>query len=73
MWWIDLERSSRGLIERLARMSALDREAVELVDICGLTPGEAARELGITRGALRVRLLRTRARLQREGGGDVTL
>jgi RNA polymerase sigma-70 factor (ECF subfamily) len=52
-------------------MSALDREAVELVDLCGLTPAEAARELGISRGALRVRVLRTRARLRREADEDV--
>jgi len=71
MWWIDLERSSRGLIDRLERMSKLDREAVELVDLCELTPAEAARELGITTGALRVRVLRTHARLRREGGDGV--
>jgi len=68
MWWIDLERSSRELMERLARMSALDREAVELVDLCELTPAEAASVLGISRGALRVRLARAHARLRREGG-----
>ena len=68
MWWIDLERSSRELMERLSEMSVLDGEAVELVDLCGLTPGEAAAELGISTGALRARLLRTRARLRREGG-----
>ena len=67
MWWIDVERSSRELTERLAAMSALDREAVELVDLCELTPAEAARELGISPAALRVRLLRTRARLARGG------
>ncbi len=39
MWWIDVERSSRELMERLAPMSVLDREAVELVDLCGLTAG----------------------------------
>jgi RNA polymerase sigma factor (sigma-70 family) len=71
MYWIDVERSSRELMERLAPMSVLDREAVELVEICGLSPAEAARELGISTGALRVRLARTRARLRREGGGRV--
>ncbi len=71
MWWIDVERSSRELMERLAPMSVLDREAVELVDICGLSPAEAARELGVSTGALRVRLARTRARLRREAGGHV--
>ncbi|HXB15113.1 MAG TPA: RNA polymerase sigma factor [Solirubrobacteraceae bacterium] len=69
MWWIDIERSSRELMERLSKMSVLDREAVELVDLCGLAPGEAAAELGISTGALRVRLMRTRARLLREGDG----
>jgi len=68
MWWIDVERSSRELMERLRAMSALDREAVELVDLCGLSTAEAARELGVSSGALRVRLVRTRARLKREGG-----
>lgn len=69
MWWIDLESSSRDLTERLARMSILDREAFELVDLCELSPAEAARELGISAAALRVRVLRTRARLAR-GDGD---
>jgi RNA polymerase sigma-70 factor (ECF subfamily) len=69
MWWIEVEQSSRELMERLAPMSALDREALELVDLCGLTPAEAARELKLSTGALRVRLVRTRARLRREGGG----
>ena len=68
MWWIDVERSSRELMDRLRAMSALDREAVELVDLCGLSTAEAARELGLSSGALRVRLVRTRARLRREGG-----
>ncbi len=67
MWWIEVERSSRSLIERLERMSRLDREALELVDLCELTPVEAAAELGTSLASLRVRLLRTRARLRREG------
>ena len=71
MWWIDVEQSSRELVERLAAMSALDREAVELVDLCELTSAEAARELGISTAALRVRLLRTRARLARGGAEGV--
>jgi RNA polymerase sigma-70 factor, ECF subfamily len=71
MWWIEVERSSRELMERLGRMSRLDGEALELVELCELTPAEAARELGISSGALRVRLIRSRARLRREGGDDV--
>ncbi len=70
MWWVDVERSSRGLIERLAGMSRLDREAFELVELCGLTPAEAASELGLGGTATRVRLLRARSRLKREGGED---
>jgi RNA polymerase sigma factor (sigma-70 family) len=71
MWRIDIERSSRELIDRLQAMSRLDREAIELVDLCGLSGAEAARELGMSAGALRVRLVRSRARLRREGGGSV--
>jgi RNA polymerase sigma-70 factor, ECF subfamily len=71
MWWIEVERSSRGLMDGLARMSRLDREAVELIDLCELTPAEAARELGISTGAVRVRMIRSHARLRREGGEDV--
>ena len=69
MWWMDVERSSNELMERLGRMSALDREAVELVDLCELTPAEAAGVLGISTGSLRVRLARAHARLRREGRG----
>lgn len=68
MWWVELERSSRDLIARLERMSKLDREAVELVELCELTPAEAARELEVSASALRVRLMRSRSRLRREGG-----
>ena len=68
MWQIDLERSSRELVERLQRMPPLDREALELVELCELSPVEAARELGISAEALRVRLQRSQERLGHEGG-----
>ena len=71
LYWIDVESSSRDLMVRLARMSEMDREALELVDLCGLDNAEAARELGISNGQLRVRLVRTRARLRREAGSGV--
>jgi RNA polymerase sigma factor (sigma-70 family) len=71
LWQIELERSSRELIERLERMPELDREAFELVEICGLSAEEAAHELALPVTALRVRLLHGRARLRREGGDDV--
>ena len=55
---IDAERSGRVLVEALAGMAEIDREVLELVDIAGLTPKEAASALGIAPGALRIRLHR---------------
>jgi DNA-directed RNA polymerase specialized sigma24 family protein len=52
-------------------LSRLDRWAVELVDLVGLTPKEAATVLDVSSGALRVRLFRARARLRKESGNDV--
>ena len=63
---IDAERAGRELMHRLARLPAVDREAVELVDLAGLTPSQAASVLGVSPGALRVRLFRARARLRKE-------
>jgi RNA polymerase sigma factor (sigma-70 family) len=62
---IDAERPGRELLEHLARLSIRDREAVELVDLADLTPAEAALALGVSPGALRVRLFRARARLRK--------
>jgi DNA-directed RNA polymerase specialized sigma24 family protein len=42
-----------------------DRALVELVDLAGLRPKEAAAALGITPGAARMRLMRARAQLRR--------
>jgi RNA polymerase sigma factor (sigma-70 family) len=63
---IDAERDGRRLIERCAQLSELERTAVELVDVAGFTPKEAAAALGVSRVALRQRLSRARARLRRE-------
>lgn len=52
---IDAERVGRDLIGRLARLPPTDRAAVELVDLAGLTPKEAAAALAVSPGALRVR------------------
>jgi RNA polymerase sigma-70 factor, ECF subfamily len=52
-----LERALRGL-------SQLDREALLLVAWEDLTPGQAAKALGVSPVAFRVRLLRARRRLQ---------
>jgi RNA polymerase sigma factor (sigma-70 family) len=68
---IDGERHGRELLERLAGLSALEREAIELVDLADLTPKEAAIALGVSSGALRVRLFRARAQLRKEPRTDV--
>jgi RNA polymerase sigma-70 factor (ECF subfamily) len=62
---IDAERPGRELLDRLARLSPRAREAVELVDLAGFTPTEAATALGVSPGTLRVRLLRARAHLRK--------
>jgi RNA polymerase sigma factor (sigma-70 family) len=68
---IDAERAARKVIQGLSHLSALERAAIELVHLAGLTPSEAAQSLEISSGALRVRLLRARARLRAENGGAV--
>jgi RNA polymerase sigma factor (sigma-70 family) len=61
---IDAERAGRDLITGLTRLPERDRAVIELVDIAGLRPKEAAAALGLTPGAVRMRLLRSRARLR---------
>jgi RNA polymerase sigma-70 factor (ECF subfamily) len=68
---IDAQRSSRQLLQALAALPETDRVAVELVDVAGLKPGEAAAALGIAAGTLRMRLMRARARLRKEASGTV--
>ncbi len=63
---IDAERAGRELLARCARLPALDRAAIELVDLAGLAPKEAARCLNVSAGALRVRLFRARSRLRKD-------
>jgi RNA polymerase sigma factor (sigma-70 family) len=65
---IDAQRDGKELLERAARLSSLEREAIELVDLVGLTPKDAARVLGVSANALRVRLFRAHNRLRRELG-----
>ncbi len=62
---IDAERPGRELLAQLAQLPLNDREAVELVDLDGLSPREAAVVIGLSPGALRVRLFRARARLRK--------
>ena len=53
-------------MRRFERLPAVERTAVELVDLGGLTPKEAALALGVSRAAFRKRLSRARSRLKKE-------
>lgn len=64
---IDAQRAGRELLKRAADLPELERSAVELVDVMGMAPRNAARALGISPGAMRVRLFRAHARLRKEG------
>jgi RNA polymerase sigma factor (sigma-70 family) len=67
---IDAERAGRVLLARLTGLPLVERTAVELVDLVGLTPKEAAGVLGVSPGALRVRLFRARARLRKDNDDE---
>lgn len=62
---IDAERTARGLLAELARLPEQDRAVIDLVDIAGLRPKEAAAALGLPPGTVRMRLMRARARLRK--------
>jgi len=68
---IDAERAGRALVTGLTTLPAADRAVVELVDLAGLQPKEAALALGIAPGALRMRLMRARARLRKAASPDL--
>ena len=63
---IDAERTGRDLLGRCSQLPELERAAVELVDLSGLSPKEEAEVLGVSRVVLRKRLSRARARLRKE-------
>ncbi len=63
---IDAEREGAVLIQRWSQLPEVERAAVELVDLEGLTPKEAAAALGVSRVAFRQRLSRARSRLRAE-------
>ena len=67
---IDAQREGRELLKRCARLSDGERSAVELVDLAGLTPKEAADAVGVSAVVLRKRLSRARYRLRKEGAND---
>jgi RNA polymerase sigma-70 factor (ECF subfamily) len=62
---IDAERAGRDLMTGLGLLPDAERALVELVDLAGLRPKEAAIVLGLTPGAVRMRLMRARARLRK--------
>jgi RNA polymerase sigma factor (sigma-70 family) len=68
---IDAERAGRALVTELTTLPAADRAVVELVDLAGLQPKEAAQVLGVSPGTLRMRLMRARARLRKAAGPDL--
>ncbi len=63
---IDAQREGRELLERCAQLSDRERAAIELVDIAGLSPKEAADALGVSAVVLRQRLSRARRRLRKD-------
>ena len=67
---IDAERACRDMLTRLAALPEPDRAVIELVDVAGLRPAEAAAALGLAPGTVRMRLMRARARLRKETQQD---
>jgi RNA polymerase sigma-70 factor (ECF subfamily) len=67
---IDAEREGAALMRRWARLPEVERAAIELVDLEGLSPMEAALALGVSRVAFRKRLSRARSRLRKEYEGN---
>ena len=63
---IDSEREGAALMRRFERLPPVERAAIELVDLEGLTPKEAALALGVSGVTFRKRLSRARARLRKE-------
>jgi RNA polymerase sigma-70 factor (ECF subfamily) len=60
------EREGAALMLRFEQLPAVERAAIELVDLEGLTPKEAAAALGVSRVAFRKRLSRARSRIRKE-------
>ena len=61
---LDAERELRRVHRALAELPEADRRIVELVAVDGLSVTDAARSLGVKPATARVRLHRSRARLQ---------
>jgi RNA polymerase sigma-70 factor (ECF subfamily) len=63
-------REVEPILAALARLRPADRELLLLVAWEGLTPAQAARTLGTSAAACRVRLFRARRRLERLMAGE---
>ena len=61
---IDAERAGRELIAAMSALPDTDREVIELVDLVGMAPKDAAKVLGMSSGALRIRLFRVRGKVR---------
>lgn len=68
---IDAERVGRALVTGLTTLPATRRAVVELVDLAGLAPKEAAQVLGVASGTVRMRLMRGRGRLRKAASLDL--
>jgi RNA polymerase sigma factor (sigma-70 family) len=62
---VDAERAGRELLAAMAELTPTDRDVLELVDVAGLDRGDAAAALGLSLGAMRIRLFRARGRLRK--------
>jgi RNA polymerase sigma-70 factor (ECF subfamily) len=58
------------LVSQLAALPEADRAVIELVDLAGFRPKEAAAALGLRPGTVRMRLMRARSRLRQETTGQ---
>ena len=67
---IDAARSSQAVIAALERLRPRAREALLLVSEAGLQPAEAARVLGISPAAVRMRLTAARRALDKAVGAE---
>jgi RNA polymerase sigma-70 factor (ECF subfamily) len=61
---LDAERAARDVYAAVSKLPAKDRALVELVAVDGMAVADAARLLGITEGAARVRWHRSRTRIK---------
>jgi RNA polymerase sigma-70 factor (ECF subfamily) len=59
-----IDAQASGALKALDRLTPNQRELIDLVDLQGFTPAEAARVLGVSAGVARIRLYRARKALR---------